>query len=374
MKKAFLLLAVAIPAAVIFSCNRQHVPEPKGGGTVYLDLPDSVYGFIDRTGQMPDSFNNQATLGRVLFYDRHLSLNNSVSCGTCHKQAFAFSDNVALSAGFENRLTSRNTPPLQNLSGFSFGGGVQGPFGPGFSGGGRLFWDGRENDLRKLIMKPVANHVEMGMDDPAAVITKLNELPYYKSLFLNAFGSETITIDRISTAVALFVGSINAVNTRFDQANTGGKLSALELEGMQLFHQKYDCEGCHNENIHGYFSGAFNNIGLDAPYKDNGVGAVSGNSADNGRFKVPNLRNVALTAPYMHDGRFKTLNDVLDHYSHGIKGDTNLDTLMKDPKTGGPLRMNINAHEKTAIIAFLGTLTDVDMITNPNFSDPFKIK
>jgi cytochrome c peroxidase len=366
MKKYFVLLAAALPVAIFFSCHRANVPTPEGGGEAYIDLPDSTYDYYGGSGFMAD--NKQATLGRVLFYERQLSINNSVSCGSCHKQAFAFSDNVAQSAGFENRLTSRNTPALQNLGLSGFG-------GPKFAGGGTLFWDGRERDMMNLITRPISNHVEMGMTDLDAMVDKLKALPYYKTLFQKAFGSEEITKEKISLSVALFVNAIKAINTRFDQhqQHTGGQLSALEQEGMFLFNQKYDCAGCHNENINGYFSGAFMNIGLDAPYTDKGVGVISGSSLDDGKFKVPNLRNITLTAPYMHDGRFKTLEAVLEHYSHGIKPDANLDARLQTP-TGEPMRMNISSHEKQAIIAFLGALTDVDMITNPYFSDPFKIK
>jgi cytochrome c peroxidase len=367
MKKALLLLAV-LPAVVFFSCHRSGSLVPEGSGTVYLDLPDSPYNYSKVFGS--NSFtNHQATLGRVLFYDRHLSINNSVSCGSCHKQALAFSDNVAFSSGFENRKTGRNTPPIQNL-GFS-------GFGPiGGKGRGSLFWDGRETDIEKLIARPIANHVEMGMSDLSALEEKLKDLPYYKDLFRNAYGTEEITIDRVSRAVASFCSAIMSINTRFDQQQqTGGSaLNALELEGQNLFMNKYDCSGCHNEQVNGYFSGRFMNIGLDAPYSDNGLGTITGSASDNGKFKVPNLRNVALTAPYMHDGRFNTLDDVLEHYSHGIKADANLDTLLKAPGTSAPLRMNISAHEKVAIIAFLHTLTDMNMITDPAYSDPFKLK
>ena len=371
-------MAAALPVAIFFSCHRADVPTPEGGGDAYLDLPDSAYTYYGVPGSSSglDTINRQTTLGRVLFYERQLSLNNSVSCGSCHKQAFAFSDNVARSAGFENKLTSRNTPALQNLgfSGFFLTGG--GPGGIKFTGGGSLFWDGREREMQKLITRPISNHVEMGMTDLDAMVAKLKALPYYKELFQRAYGTDEITTEKISTSVALFVNAIKATNTRFDQdqQHSGSQLSALELEGMSLFNQKYNCAGCHNENIHGYFSGAFMNIGLEAPYVDKGVGVISGSSEDNGKFKVPNLRNVTLTAPYMHDGRFKTLDAVLEHYSHGIKPDANLDILLRNPSTGAPLRMNISTHEKEAIIAFLGALTDVDMITNPYFSDPFKIK
>jgi cytochrome c peroxidase len=373
MKRYLFLLATILPAALIYSCHRDHGPAPEGGGEGYLDLPETTYNYYPNSGQGMDSINSMATLGRVLFYERQLSINNSVSCGTCHKQAFAFADNVAGSAGFENRKTARNTPALQNLgtSGFFL---TNGPGGPKFTGGGSLFWDGRENNMEKLITRPISNHVEMGMADLDAMVEKLKSRAYYKELFLRAFGSDDITKERISLSVGLFVNAIRAENTRFDQEQQrhGGVLSALELEGEFLFNQKYDCSNCHNENPGGYFSGVFANIGLDAPYTDKGMGVISGNSADNGRFKVPNLRNVTLTAPYMHDGRFKTLNEVLEHYSHGIKPDANLDEQLKT--NGSPMRMNISQHEKDAIIAFLGTLTDADMLTNSNYSDPFKVR
>jgi cytochrome c peroxidase len=368
MKKYFLLLA-ALPAVILFSCHRSGDMLPEKGGTVYLDLPETPYNYGKFFGGS-NAIDNQATLGRVLFYDRHLSINNSVSCGTCHKQALAFSDNVPFSSGFENRKTGRNTPPIQNLgfSGFGQGG--------GFRGGGSLFWDGRENNIEKLIARPISNHVEMGIDDLTSLEAKLKALPYYKDLFYKAYGTEEITITRISNAVATFVSAISSTSTRFDQEQqgSGSHMNALELEGQSLFMNKYDCSGCHNEQIGGYFSGRFMNIGLETPYVDKGLGTISGNVSDNGKFKVPNLRNATLTAPYMHDGRFKTLDEVLEHYSHGIKADANLDTLLKVAGTGAPLRMNISAHEKVAIIAFLGTLADVNMITDPAYSDPFKIK
>jgi cytochrome c peroxidase len=373
MKKISLLIAAALPVIVFFSCHRAKGPEPESNATVYLDLPDSAYRYYEGNGIDVDTINRQATLGRVLFYDRHLSINNSVACGTCHKQAFAFSDNLAFSAAFEHKLTVRNTPPQQNMGFSGFRGGPV--FGQGFNNGS-LFWDGRETDMEKLITRPLSNHLEMGIDDLDDMVAKLNALPYYKELFSRAYGSPEITVQKISKSVALFVTAINSINTRFDQdqKKPGRVFSALELEGKMLFDQKYNCAGCHNENINGYFSGTFKNIGLDAPYTDRGTGAITGRPEDNGKFKVPNLRNVTLTAPYMHDGRFKTLDQVLEHYSHGIKPDVNLDPALKVETTGQPLRMNITAHEKEAIKAFLGTLTDVDMITNPNYSDPFKIK
>lgn len=362
MKKTTAISSIVAATLIfVFSCNKFDNSLLGGDKTVYLDLPDSVHSYANAGGN--STVNHTITLGRVLFYDRHLSLNNSISCGSCHKQALAFSDNTSLSRGFENKLTSRNTPPIQNLNVFM----------GGFSNT-NLFWDGRETDIRHLITRPISNHVEMGIADLSTLPDKLAALPYYADLFTKAYGTSEITIDKIANAVALFTQNITASGTRLDMYTQGsGQLTALELQGMQLFQQKYDCAQCHNPSIGGYSSSQFMNIGLDAPYTDKGLGAISGNSADNGKFKIPNLRNVALTAPYMHDGRFKTLDDVLEHYSHGIKNDVNLDERLKDA-SGKPMQMNIPPQERQAIIAFLNTLTSVNMITDPYFSDPFKTK
>ena len=371
MKKALVFIGITCLFAVVYSCNKSGDITPNDKGQVYLDLPDSTH----RYNQFNNSdINEKITLGRVLFYERHLSVNNSISCGSCHKQAFAFSDNVALSRGFENKLTTRNSPAIQNLgsSGFGFFTG-NGNAGGGQFGNGSLFWDGREQNLASLVSRPIANHVEMGIDDLTQLPQKLSELPYYSTLFNKAYGSSDISVEKISDAIAYFLAALESTNTRFDAAQHNSiSFSGLELEGQTLFTQKYNCAGCHNENIGGYFSGSFMDIGLDASYKDLGVGAISGSTADRGKFKVPNLRNVALTAPYMHDGRFKTLDDVLEHYSHGINNTPNLDARLKIGVQ--PMRMNISTQEKQALIAFLNTLTDNDLITNPYFADPFKTK
>ncbi len=374
--KKILVIAAALPIVALWSCHRMDSPLPEKGGAVYLDLPAATHRYFDTFGQSTDSINQQATLGRVLFYDRHLSINNSVSCGSCHKQTFAFSDNSAKSAGFANRLTGRNTPALQNL-GFSGFGGFIG-IGNGFKSGGSLFWDGRESNLQTLITRPISNHVEMGISDLSSLEEKLRVLPYYKELFKSAYGTEEISVERISRAVSIFVNALISRNTRFDQNQSGkSSLSAQEQEGFNLFNIKYNCAGCHNVQVNGYFSGGsgqFVSIGLDMSPTDKGLGVITQSSTDDGKFRVPNLRNVALTAPYMHDGRFKTLDDVLEHYSHNIQANANLDQRLRNPATQAPMRMNISSHEKESIIAFLGTLSDPDLITNPAFADPFKTR
>ena len=338
--------------------------------TVSLSLPEIPYDYSSSNNSGSPVFNgvdnNIATLGRVLFYDTRLSVNNSVSCGSCHKQSIAFSDNVAFSPGFQDRPTLRNTLPIQNITNTGFF---------GFSNPS-LFWDGRADFLPSMVLMPVMNHVEMGMSDMNAITEKVKNLEYYNDLFVKAYGSNEINIQKIADGLSAFVSSVSSANTRFDRSRMGlTSLSTMEEQGKNLFFNKYNCNSCHQtEQLNGYeMGGGFVNIGLESVYTDKGKQNVSNDLADNGKFKIPNLRNITLTGPYMHDGRFETLEQVLNHYSQGIAASQALDPRLKDA-TGQPLRMNITDHEKTAIIAFLGSLTDYAMITDPKFSNPFVVK
>lgn len=378
MKTRLLILFSAV--ALIVLCYACATDESQLKTTTYLDLPETPYTY--GAGN-----NHLSTLGRVLFYDRQLSVNNSMSCNTCHKQSLAFADNVAFSKGFENVLTSRNSMPIQNLqpSIFGIGGGImiEGDINslprPNDSFVGVrsvLFWDGRENNLQSMVMKPVANHVEMGIRDMNKLTRKLSDIPYYKDLFQKAYGTEEITTERIAEALSSFLINITSGNTKMDHSLTGkAQLTSLELQGQHLFKTVYDCNACHQvQSTHGYlFAGTFSNIGLDAQYADPGLETVTRRASDAGKFKIPSLRNVALTAPYMHDGRFATLDEVISHYSHGIEDHPNLDPRLRD-ENGKPLQMNIPEQDKKAIIAFLHTLTDYEMINDVRFSNPFKAR
>jgi cytochrome c peroxidase len=326
-------------------------------------------------------------LGRVLFYDQALSINNSISCASCHKQALAFADNNRFSRGFENRLTSRNSMPIQNLQSVSFQNDsvVVIDFLP-FVSIQPLFWDGRETDLEQMVMRPIVNHVEMGITDVDKLAEKLSSIPYYTNLFESAYGAPDVTPQKIANALSWFIRSITSANTRLDKSqfspgrgstNQAVQLTPLEQLGQQVFNDKYECNSCHQvQNPHGYLqldAGVFATIGLDPVYVDNGLGANTKSSNANGMFKIPSLRNIMLTAPYMHDGRFNTLEEVIDHYSEGIANHPNLDQRLKDSQ-GNALRLNITSNEKNAIIAFLNTLTDYEMISDPKFSNPFKAK
>ena len=310
-----------------------------------------------------------------MFYDKHLSVNNTISCASCHKQALAFADNVPFSRGYDNRLTERNSMPIQNIQAFAKIAGL-GPDDLIFPGGTtKLFWDGRETDLNSMVLRPLVNHVEMGIRDLEQLAEKLEGIEYYQELFKSRTGKTDITPQDISWHLADFIGQISSGSTDFDRFRFGNQniFNAQEVKGWVLFNEKYECNACHQVQVpNGYeFAGTFANIGLDGIYKDPGLGAITENPEDIGKFKIPSLRNVALTAPYMHDGRFESLSEVIDHYASSIANHPNLDHRLKN-HNNEPLRLEITNDEKDAIIAFLNTLTDHHMITSPDLSNPFQ--
>lgn len=310
-----------------------------------------------------------ATLGRVLFYDTKLSLNNTISCGSCHHQDKSFADGQRFSQGFEGRITERNSMAIVN------------PITQN-----NLFWDSRSKNIHDLSLKPVQNHIEMGMENLDRLVDKLQNTPYYENLFINAFGDDNVTKERISNALSQFVGSITSNNSKFDLGVINGFTNFTELEkiGRSLFmSDRAKCSSCHgagnfaaldgpNDPYGGGGSFGFEsptedlrgatNIGLDLVYKDQGVG--------DGKFRIPSLRNIELTGPYMHDGRFSTLEEVINHYSEGIKPHAQLDVKFTDGK-GNVKPLNLSSIEKKALIAFLKTLTDQSMTKDPKWSDPF---
>jgi cytochrome c peroxidase len=251
-----------------------------------------------------------------------------------------------------------------------------------------LFWDGRQRSLADMVLNPVFNHNEMNMPGFEELVKKLSELPYYPKLFKNAFGDEAITKERISFAMQSFIACLNTdstdaiiINPNISNGTTPP--SNLVEMGQFLFHTKYNCAKCHDQKDNnnpqptGPYSNpvepsaAMFNIGLDQIYSDKGLGQLTGLPGDNGLFKVPTLQNISVTGPYMHDGRFKTLGEVLDHYSHDIKANQNLSPEFRNID-GTPKKLNILPAEKNAIIAFLNTLRNENFLTSPMYSDPFK--
>lgn len=371
-----------------------------------LNLPSKVEDYkadfnavfqTKNTQQIPSFFNlniqkdnpitnEGATLGRVLFYDKLLSENNAISCASCHQQEAGFSDKgKAFSEGFEGKFTPRNSMSIVNTADNGF-----------------YFWDGRTPTLEALALQPVRNHIEMGLDRIPNLEKKLADAPYYTDLFEKAFGSKEITKDKISKALAQFVHSLVSKSSKFDigLTNNFANFTASEKRGEKLFLKDLYCGQCHNGNDLDGRGGNFGwsggndlnrssaNIGLAMEYNDPGIGGIMTSTeaiiSNNGVFKVPSLRNVALTAPYMHDGRFKTLEEVIDHYSDGVADHPNLDSRIRffnqitgwngggqDSTLDKNIRLGLTPQQKTDLIAFLQTLTDTKFIQDKKFSNPF---
>jgi len=300
-----------------------------------------------------------SSIGRVMFYDTRLSANNLISCASCHKQSLGFADNSKFSTGFQGHETKRNSLAISGL-GSNFNNNLV-----------PLFWDGRESDLNNMVLLPVLNHVEMGMSDKEAILERVKSTGYYDELFKQVIGEREISIRDISTALESFVLGIEGFGSKFDMVNAGNtSLTALEQTGKDLFFNVYQCGSCHQPSDPYSSNNLFFNIGLDVTSSDLGRAAVTGSSTDNGKFRVPSLKNVALSSPYMHDGRFNTLEDVIDHYSHGIQNNPNLDPALKST-SGGAIQFNITENQKKALVAFLNTFTDLSIVNSTAYSDPF---
>lgn len=342
-----------------------------------LNLPSSLFNYANI--QLPGHFldnellqedntpaNNPitdegATLGRVLFYDKKLSANNTISCASCHAQESGFSDSNILSIGFDGGLTGRNSMGLSNAK---------------FYANGRFFWDERAATLEDQVLMPIQDEVEMGLT-LTELVDKVSAEDYYRILFERAFGDSNITSERISFALAQFIRSMVSFESRFDQGRAQvnnpqqnfPNFTASENLGKNLFFSnRTRCSDCHDTSA--MVGDAARNNGLDAVLTDLGVAGVTGNNGDRGEFKTGSLRNIELTAPYMHDGRFQTLGDVIDHYDTGVMNSADLDNRLR-VQGGQVRRLNLTAAERQALIDFLLTLTDNNFITDQKYSDPF---
>lgn len=296
-------------------------------------------------------------LGKKLFHDTQLSKNNNISCASCHQQQHAFTDPRPLSKGTHGKNSTRHSMPLFNLAWKS-----------------SFHWDGQAPSLRSQTFLPTSNHLEMDQD-LNHLTEKLNTDPTYQILFKKAFSSptpdQTITPEKISLALENFLLTLTSHDSKFDQAANGKTtLTEQEQQGMTLFFTEHDprsdrrgadCFHCHGGA--NFSNHQFHNNGLAPNIKPTDLGRflITKNPADKNKFATPSLRNIALTAPYMHDGRFQTLEQVIDHYSNPIPNSPTLDpNLAKHPKTG----LGLNQQEKAALLSFLKTLTD------PKFTHP----
>jgi cytochrome c peroxidase len=338
-----------------------------------LYLPDTPYRYANvelpthftQAGRNDDNTpldnaltDDAATVGRVLFYDTRLSANDTTSCASCHIQAHAFSDPRPASSGFRGALTDRRGMPLVNLRYYQRA---------------RFFWDERAGNLEAMVLQPIQSRVEMGQD-LKTLVELLSRDSVYPSLFERAFGDPPITEERIGKALAQFVRSMVSYQSRYDEGRARARsahddfdtFTRQENRGKALFMRH--CSNCHMKggNEH-FFVATPANTGLrpNDPSADGGVGDVTLRAADLGAFKSPSLRNVEVTAPYGHDGRFATLGAVIDQYSENAVFDVNLGYVIPL----GPLKFT--ASEKAALIAFLTTLTDPKFLSDPKFSNPF---
>ncbi|MGC4101064.1 cytochrome-c peroxidase [Ferruginibacter sp.] len=353
-KKPFVITSLCLLVFLFQQCSKKDDGTTTTSETVAApNLPATAFNYIntypafiqaslnvnDNTPADNAITNDGATLGRVLFYDKHFSKNNTISCGSCHKPENSFSDNAVLSKGFNDGLTSRHSMALLNVR---------------FYKSGKMFWDERAPTLEKQILQPIQNTVEMGLT-LAELETKVKSLSYYPALFQKAFGSTQIDSVRIAKAVSQFLRSIVTFQSKYDQVKQGlAAFTADEAAGEQLFLAPAPgggaaCAGCHTPPMF-LTSSPAGPFAFPDP-DDAGIN-------NQNRFKSGSLRNIALTAPYFHNGKVSTLNAMLN---------------------GGPpgSPANIPAHsvapaDVAKFLAFLQTLTDNSVTTEARFSDPFK--
>ena len=328
------------------ACKKDKNPDAIPGPTPYnLVIPNGL-------PPMPIPAANPLTaegvaLGRKLFYDPVLSHNRQMSCASCHNQNFAFSDSgKQYSTGIDGNKGTRNAMTLVNL-------GYQKNF----------FWDGGAATLEDQVIGPIQNPLEMH-ETIANAVQKLKDDPFYPALFKKAFDADSISSTLIMKAIAQFERTMVSGNSRYDKYKRGeGALTAQELNGLELYEDgaKGDCTHCHT--MGSTFSDfEFRNNGVDSIYADAGRYIITLKASDSGKFKTPSLRNVAVTAPYMHDGRFTTLQQCLDHYNTGFHYTNNLDIVLKVAPKG-----RMSTQDMADIIAFLNTLTDSAFLNNPDF-------
>lgn len=311
--------------------------------TLPAHFPKPVYDFRKNPAD-----ENKILLGRALFYDPVLSLDSTISCASCHSpfNAFAHSDH-ALSHGIQNRIGTRNAPALMNLAWQS-----------------SFMWDGAVNHLDVQPLAPITNEKEMA-ENIAQVVKKLQRIPLYPRLFYAAYGDSTITGERVMLAMAQFQLSLVSAGSRYDSVMAKQAVfTPQEQNGYRLFRQF--CNSCHREPLFSTYAFRNNGLPVDTTLNDYGKYAITHRPEDSLLFKIPTLRNIEYTYPYMHDGRFRRLSQVLDHYTGGI---VNSSTLA--PELQKPVKLSEN--EKVDIIAFLLTLSDRKFVFDPAHAYPREI-
>ncbi len=359
LKSVFIVL---IGLVFLISCGKDDTPQDV---IVMDDTP-----FILEHGALPAPSlpsDNQLTiqgvkLGRMLFYEKLLSRDGSQACADCHRQQDGFSDTSRFSIGVELMPGKRQAMPVFNMAWHT----------------NEFFWDGRAHLLRDQALKPIQDPLEMNETLPN-VVAKLSNSQQYKDQFIRTFGSSEITPEKMALAMEQFMLSIVSNDSKFDRFLSGEiQLTESEERGRLLFSTEYnpffpeisgaDCQHCHGGA--NFENDKYMNNGLDseAAITDIGRQAVTLLPGDRAKFKVPSLRNVALTSPYMHDGRFKTLEEVIDHYNAGIQESSTVDPAILNTRATG---LFLTPQDKEDLINFLKTLTDDTFQHNPDYTSPF---
>ncbi|MGB3525590.1 MAG: cytochrome c peroxidase [Flavobacteriales bacterium] len=376
MNRSFPIILLLIAGMAAFaSCKRddpnEELPAPSSGATPYhLEIPSNL-------PPMQFPADNPLTvegidLGRFLFYEKRLSGDNGMSCASCHAPSLAFSDGKAVSKGIDSIAGFRSSMPLINLGYSQF-----------------FFWDGRASSLEQQILEPVKNPIEMHDTWPNAM-SKLQADAVYPILFERAFGTDQIDSLLVAKAVAQFIRTMVSGNSPFDKwrRNEGSVPVDAQL-GFDLFQKEggaigqiipvagstpvigqggADCFHCHTADAGLFTDEQFHNNGLDMNFTDPGRAGVTDDPADMAKFKTPTLRNIMVTAPYMHDGRFANINEVLNHYNTGGHPSATVDPFMKF--TDPDMELGLTPTKRQQIISFLNSLTDEEFLTNPAFQDP----
>lgn len=378
MKKIILLLVVFLPLVVLFdACKKGDAPTPTPIDDILIDFDTISFNPTskelvghDLVPPIPTNPTNPLTeegvaLGRMLFYDPILSGDSTQSCASCHNQAFGFTDNGRkLSKGIDGMEGKRNSMAIINLAWKD-----------------RFFWAGEAASLEEQALVPVPNPIEMHLEWGEAIVRLMRHVDY-RVAFYKAFGIKTIQKEDVANALAQFERTLISINSPYDQYYLGlnDDLSEDAIEGRALFfNETGDCFHCHGNDVNNLFAdNLFANNGLDSAedylnLADKGLGSITGNEIDNGLFRMPTLRNIELTAPYMHDGRFETLEEVVEHYNSGMKYSPNLDpNFAVRFKNGVYQGLGLTEKQKQQLVAFLKSLTDTSFVNNADFSSPFE--
>lgn len=348
---------------VVVGCKDDDNVEPEGvkHDTTPYQL---MYGSFPTPNIATD---NQLTkqgvqLGRMLFYEKMLSGDGTQACASCHLQEFAFTDTAKFSTGIRGNKGGRQAMTVFNMAWHE----------------NEFFWDGRAHLLRDQSLLPIQDELEMD-ETLENVVAKLSASQTYKDQFMRAFGSEEVNSEKISLALEQFMNSITSTNSRYDDfLNDTTVFNESEKRGLKLFNTEYnqffpeqsgaDCQHCHSGL--NFENDQYMNNGLDGDgeFADDGREKVTEDPADKGKFKVTSLRNIAITPPYMHDGRFATLEEVVEHYNSQLKPSSTLDPALEQTRATG---LFLSEQDKKDLVAFLKTLTDKDLMTNPEYSSPF---